>query len=104
MNRAEGSAGSRLQAVEATGRPEFSVSFSVGEESLRVLHVDDDTSFLSVSKMILEGENKFEIDSATSVDEAFEKLKVQSYDAIVSDFEMPQKNGLDFLKELREHR
>ena len=69
---------------------------------MRILHVDDDASILSVSKTILEKENKFEIDNATSVDEAFKKLETQSYDAIVSDYEMPQKNGLDFLKELRE--
>jgi PAS domain S-box-containing protein len=47
-------------------------------------------------------ENSFEIENATSVDEAFEKMDKQQYDAIVSDYEMPQKNGLDFLKELRE--
>jgi DNA-binding response OmpR family regulator len=52
--------------------------------------------------MILELENKFEIDTATSVDDAFFKLQTQSYDAIVCDYEMPIKNGLDFLKELRE--
>jgi PAS domain S-box-containing protein len=47
-------------------------------------------------------ENNFEIDNATSVDEAFKKLEQQPYDAIVSDYEMPQKNGLDFLKKIRE--
>ncbi|MGA2386883.1 MAG: response regulator [Candidatus Bathyarchaeia archaeon] len=66
------------------------------------MHVDDDACFLEVSKMILELENKFEIDTATSVDDAFFKLQTQSYDAIVCDYEMPIKNGLDFLKELRE--
>ena len=29
-------------------------------------------------------------------------MEEKSYDAIVSDYEMPQKNGLDFLKEVRE--
>ena len=32
------------------------------------------------------------------------KWKKNSYDAVVSDYEMPQKNGLDFLKELREQK
>jgi len=70
--------------------------------NLRVLHVDDDRCFLKVSKQILLLENSFEIDNATSVDEAFTKMKDQSYDVIVSDFEMPQKDGLKFLKEIRE--
>ncbi len=67
-----------------------------------LLLVDDDVSFLHVSKMILELENNFVIDTATSVDEAFCKLKTQSYDAVVCDYDMPIKNGLDFLMELRE--
>ena len=45
---------------------------------------------------------RFEIDDASSVEEAFSKLACGSYDIIISDFEMPQKNGLQFLKELRE--
>src|SRR3990172_2267015 len=72
------------------------------EEPIRILHVDDDAVFLEVSKLILEMEGKFEIDNVTSPEEAFQKLKKQAYDAIVSDYEMPSKNGLQFLKELRE--
>lgn len=102
MNNAEGSTASGPQALEITSKPVFTTGYSVQEEPLHILHVDDDASILSVSKTILETENKFEIDNATSVDEAFKKLETQNYDAIVSDYEMPQKSGLDFLKELRE--
>jgi len=69
---------------------------------IRVLHIDDDVCLLEVSKQILTMENNFEIDNAISVDEAFQKMEHQTYDAIVSDYEMPQKNGLEFLKELRD--
>ena len=69
---------------------------------IRVLHVDDELGLLEVSKQILLMENNFEIDNVTSVAEAFKKMEQQKYDAIVSDYEMPQKNGLEFLKELRE--
>lgn len=71
-------------------------------ESFRILHVDDDLIVLKISKQILEMENKFEIDVATSTEEAFKKLSKKPYDAIVSDYEMPTKNGLQFLKELRD--
>jgi DNA-binding NtrC family response regulator len=71
---------------------------------IRVLHVDDDVCLLEFSKQILTLENNFEIDSVLSVDEAFKKMEKQTYDAIVSDYEMPQKNGLDFLKELKEQK
>jgi PAS domain S-box-containing protein len=58
--------------------------------------------FLEVSKQILLVESEFEIDNAASVDEAFKKIKREHYDVVVSDYELPQKDGLDFLKELRD--
>jgi PleD family two-component response regulator len=58
----------------------------------RILHVDDDPCILEVSKQILAMENNFEIDDATSVDEAFNKMEKQTYDAVVSDYQMPLKN------------
>ena len=47
-------------------------------------------------------EGNLEIDHACCVDEAFKKLATGIYDIVVSDYEMPQKDGLQFLKELRE--
>jgi DNA-binding NarL/FixJ family response regulator len=68
---------------------------------IHVLHVDDDAPFLDLSRQILADMGNFEVDNACSVDEAFEKLAACKYDIIVSDYEMPQKSGLQFLKELR---
>jgi CheY-like chemotaxis protein len=69
---------------------------------IHVLHVDDDPCILQVSKQILEMEGNFEVDAACSVGEAFKKLEAQSFNAIVCDFEMLGKTGLDFLAELRD--
>ena len=108
MSSGKASVQSELHATEENSRPSFTMKYSVQEEvqeeAFHVLHVDDDASFLQLTKMILEAENKFQVDSATSVDEAFKKLSKQTYDAIISDYDMPQKNGLDFLKELREQK
>ncbi|NLD65195.1 MAG: PAS domain S-box protein [Crenarchaeota archaeon] len=71
---------------------------------VRVLLVDDDVSVLDISKEILFDMGKFDIDCASSVDEAFLKIKDKKYSVIVSDYEMPQKNGLTFLKELKEQK
>ncbi len=68
---------------------------------IRILHVDDDSDFLEVAKQIIKISGDFEVDGALSVDEAYEKLKTQTYDVIVCDYELPVKNGLQFLKELR---
>ena len=72
------------------------------KNNIHILHVDDDSSIREISKQILLEMGDFEIDNACCVDEAFKKLATKPYDVIISDFEMPQKNGLDFLKELRD--
>jgi DNA-binding response OmpR family regulator len=66
------------------------------------LLVDDDVSFLKVAKLCLEFHGSFEVDTVSSVDAAKEKMKLKTYDVIVSDYVMPGKDGLQFLKELRQ--
>jgi PAS domain S-box-containing protein len=80
---------------------EFNLGAEVKEKRLHILHVDDDAAFLKVSKEILSLESNFEVDTAESAEEAYRKMNSTSYDAIVSDYQMPNKNGLDFLTELR---
>ena len=71
------------------------------EEPVKVLHVDDEVGFLKVAKQILETKDNFKVDTASSVEEAIKKLEVNSYDVIVSDYQMPGRDGLQFYKELR---
>lgn len=87
--------------AETTFRPMVELQLIDAESFLRVLHVDDDDCFLMVSKQILEMEGKIKVETVTSVDEALEKLRQFHYDAVVSDYEMPRKNGLQFLEELK---
>jgi len=70
-------------------------------EKIRVLHVDDDAEFLAVAKQCLEEQGKLQVDTALSAEEALEKLRNSEYDAIIADYQMPCKNGLELLKELR---
>ena len=83
---------------------EFSKATAVDiskEAPIRVLHVDDDAGFLKTAKQCLEVQGHFRIDTASSVDEAMEKMKKEKYDAVISDYQMPGKDGLQFLKKLR---
>ena len=80
---------------------ELDLGTDVKERRLRILHVDDDASYLRVSKKILSLLSSFEVDTAESAEEAYRKVNAASFDAIVSDYEMPNKNGLEFLTELR---
>jgi CheY-like chemotaxis protein len=70
--------------------------------SISVLFVDDEPAFSAVVKQCLELLGSLCVDTATSADEAIEKMKEKKYDVIVSDHLMPGKDGLQLLKELRE--
>ena len=75
---------------------------STTETVIRVLCVDDESPLLETTKSILELQGSFEIETATSVDEALQKMSVKEFDVVVSDYQMPIKSGLDFLKILRD--
>ena len=72
------------------------------EKIMRVLHVDDDLVLLKTAKSCLEMQGQFEIDAASSVEDALKKIGESEYDAIISDYQMPSIDGLEFLKELRD--
>ncbi len=76
---------------------------STEKSKIRVLHVDDELGLLKVAKQCLELQGAFHVDAASSVEEALAKLEKEQYDAVVSDYQMPGKDGLEFLKELREN-
>jgi len=70
-------------------------------DKLRVLYVDDEPSLLDISKRFLEREGTFAVDTLTSASEALDQLKAEHYDAIISDYQMPDMDGITFLKQLK---
>ena len=50
----------------------------------------------------MENQGQIQVDLASSAKEAHSKLNKKKFDVIVSDYQMPIKNGLQFLKELKE--
>jgi len=72
------------------------------EKTIKVLHVDDDADFLAVAKQCLEEQSMFEVDTALSAEQALTKLKDTDYDVVVTDYQMPGKNGLELLREVRQ--
>ena len=69
---------------------------------VKILLVDADHLLLSVSKRILEMEKGFDVDTSTSVDDAINKVRVQRYDVIISDYEMPDKDRITLFLSLRD--
>jgi PAS domain S-box-containing protein len=66
-----------------------------------VLYVDDDQLLLDVCRSYLERNDDFRIETTGSAPYAIEKIQTTSYDAIVSDYQMPEMDGITFLKEVR---
>jgi PAS domain S-box-containing protein len=68
---------------------------------ISVLYVDDEEVLLEIGKIFLEKSRHFHVDTMTSASEALHLLKSASYDAIVSDYQMPGMDGIAFLKSIR---
>ncbi|MDD1723632.1 MAG: response regulator [Methanospirillum sp.] len=68
----------------------------------RVLHVDDEPVICDLTRHCLEKNGRFKVDVVNSAEEALNLIKTGSYSCIISDYEMPCMNGLDFLKAIRE--
>lgn len=70
--------------------------------SYHVLCVDDEVFLLGLCRIFLEKTGNFRVDMAESAGEALKMLESGNYDAIISDYEMPGMNGIEFLKKVRE--
>jgi PAS domain S-box-containing protein len=68
---------------------------------ISVLYVDDDPSLLEVTQLILERSGEFRVDLATSAEDALKVPALLIYDAVVSDYLMPDMDGIGLLKEIR---
>lgn len=68
---------------------------------ISVLYVDDEPGLLEVGKIFIERKGEFIVDTSTSAKEALILIEKGSYDAIISDYQMPGMNGIDFLKKVR---
>lgn len=67
----------------------------------RVLLVDDDEAVLDVVTLVLE-HNDFEVDSATSVNQALALIAANTFDVLVSDLHMPEYgDGLTVVSAMR---
>lgn len=69
--------------------------------SAHILVIDDDTRLRRLLKKYLI-DNGFEVSEASNPNEADDLMELFVFDLIIMDIMMPQKNGLDYTKELRE--
>ncbi|MFB6156289.1 MAG: GAF domain-containing protein [Haloferacaceae archaeon] len=74
-----------------------------GRDAIHVLHVDDDPDFRSLAAELIErADERFEVAGAGDADEGLERLSSDPVDCVVSDYEMPGRDGIEFLRAVRE--
>ena len=68
------------------------------DDDIRVLHVDDDPDICAVTALHLEDlSTQLSVESVTDPRTALDRLTTASFDCLVSDFEMPEMDGLELL-------
>ena len=71
---------------------------------IRVLLVDDEPDLCEISQMFLSREEDISVEIALSAQEGLEILDKNSFDVIVSDYQMPRIDGIQFLEEVRKRK
>ncbi|TKX67948.1 PAS domain S-box protein [Halorubrum sp. SP9] len=80
-------------------------SFKYMTEStgISILHVDDDSAFAGLtSEMLSKQAPQFTVEIVMSPSEGLERLDTTDFDCIVSDYQMPHQDGIEFLDAVRE--
>ncbi|MEF8777947.1 MAG: response regulator, partial [Natronomonas sp.] len=65
--------------------------------AVRVLHVDNEPGFAEMVATFLERESDMSVQTATNAADGLDRLDEEEFDCIVSGYEMPGQNGIEFL-------
>ncbi|MDD1730515.1 MAG: response regulator [Methanospirillum sp.] len=80
--------------------PGVDLSVSYPEQYV-ILYVDDERDLLDTGKIFIEKTGGFKVHTHSSAIKALKSPDILRYDAIVSDYQMPGMDGINFLKEIR---
>ncbi|MFA5331774.1 MAG: PAS domain S-box protein [Methanoregula sp.] len=68
---------------------------------IHALYVDDEPNLLEIGKRFLERSHDIVIDTDLSANDALARARTGRYDVIISDYQMPEMDGISLLKRIR---
>jgi PAS domain S-box-containing protein len=68
---------------------------------IQIIYVDDEPALLDIGKIYLERSTSCQITTFESAIEALPAIQSGQYDAIISDYQMPDIDGIEFLSQVR---
>ncbi|PKL65975.1 MAG: hypothetical protein CVV32_01955 [Methanomicrobiales archaeon HGW-Methanomicrobiales-3] len=68
---------------------------------ISVLYVDDEPDLCELGQLFLEQSGEMKVDTCTSAKEALASPGFSQYDAVISDYQMPEMDGIEFLQAVR---
>lgn len=70
---------------------------------IHVLYIDGEPDVAKEAADMLSGENdRFTVETIPSVSESLDRLEAADFDCLVSEYQLPGKNGIEFLETVRE--
>ncbi|MGI0481290.1 Hpt domain-containing protein [Geminocystis sp. CENA526] len=92
---------SSIQKRNLTGKVARNVDAEKARDRATILLAEDSIATRTQEKRILEGAG-FEVVTAVDGLDAWHKIKTRKFDAVVSDIQMPNLNGLEFTTKIRQ--
>ncbi len=77
-----------------------SIQKQISNKSLSVIVIDDDKSLLNLTSEVLKL-NNFEVHSFSDANAALNEIKNLKFDFVISDIQMPEIDGFEFLEQLK---
>src|SRR5208337_4637545 len=68
---------------------------------ISVLYVDDEPELLALGKIFLEKTGDFSVTTVSAAHDAIDLMASRHFDLVLSDYQMPEMDGIAFLKEVR---
>jgi DNA-binding NtrC family response regulator len=76
----------------------------MSQQQIQVLHVDSDPELTELLATSLQSEDdRFAIETATNANEGLQLLAEANIDCVVSEYQMPEMDGIEFFKSVTEN-